>query len=169
MDRSAEDFDAYVRARTPALIRTAYLLTGDQHQAEDLVQDALIKTYRAWSRLRNTNPDAYTRTVMYHLNISWWRRGRSAEIPTDRPPDGVDGPDEAGRSLNRLALQAALSQLTPRQRAVIVLRFFEDVTEVDAAYTLGVSVGTIKSTTSRALLKLRAVAAYLLDAEGVRR
>jgi RNA polymerase sigma-70 factor (sigma-E family) len=169
MERPADDFDAYVRARTPALIRTAYLLTGDQHRAEDLVQDALIKTYRAWSRLRNTNPDAYTRTVMHHLNISWWRRRRSAEISNEQPPDADNVPDEVGRSLNRMVLHKALNQLTPRQRAVIVLRFFEDVTEVDAAQTLGVSIGTIKSTTSRALLKLRAIAPYLLDAEGAHR
>jgi RNA polymerase sigma-70 factor (sigma-E family) len=169
MDRPAEDFDAYVRARTPALVRTAYLLTGDQHRAEDLVQDALIKTYRAWDRLQSSSPDAYTRKVMYHLNISWWRRGRSAEISTDRPPDGARGPDEAGQSVTRLALRAALHQLTPRQRAVIVLRYFDDVTEFEAAETLGISVGTVKSTTSRALLKLRAIAPHLLGMEGARR
>jgi RNA polymerase sigma-70 factor (sigma-E family) len=169
MDQPPADFDEYVRARTPALIRTAYLLTGDQHRAEDLVQDALIRTYRAWRRLRDSNPDAYTRRVMYHLNISRWRRLRGTEITTSDPPDVVGGPDEAGRSVNRLALQRALAQLPPRQRAVIVLRFFEDATEAEAAELLGVSVGTVKSTTSRALEKLRAVAPSLLDMEGVRR
>lgn len=169
MDRPPDDFDEYVRARTPALIRTAYLLTGDQHRAEDLVQDALIKTYRAWSRLAGSSPDAYTRKVIYHLNVSRWRRSRSAEIPTDQPPDGARGPDEAARSVNRLALRRALDQLPPRQRAVIVLRYFEDATETEIAEILGVSVGTVKSTASRALVKLRAVAPYLLDMEGVSR
>ncbi len=168
MDRPAEDFDAYVRARTPALVRTAYLLTGDQHRAEDLVQDALIKTYRAWHRLQGSHPDAYTRKVMYHLNISWWRRGgRRRSRP--RAPRRRPGPDEAGQSVTRLALRAASTSSPHRQRAVIVLRFFEDVTEVEAAETLGISVGTVKSTTSRALLKLRAIAPHLLDAEGARR
>jgi DNA-directed RNA polymerase specialized sigma24 family protein len=76
MDSSRQEFEAYVRARSPALLRSAYLLTGDQHLAEDLVQDALIRTHRAWRRLRDSNPDAYTRKVMYHLNIAWWRRRR---------------------------------------------------------------------------------------------
>jgi RNA polymerase sigma-70 factor (sigma-E family) len=165
----AEDFDEYVRARTPALLRSAYLLTGDQHRAEDLVQDALIKTYRAWSRLSTSNPDAYTRKVMYHLNISWWRRTRSAEISTEVPPDVAGGADEAGRSVNRMMLRDALSQLPPRQRAVIVLRYFEDATEAETAEILGITVGTVKSTASRALTKLRAIAPYLLDVEGVRR
>lgn len=169
MDRPPDDFDEYVRARTPALIRTAYLLTGDQHRAEDLVQDALIKTYRAWARLARSNPDAYTRKVMYHLNISRWRRFGSREISTDRPPDGRMVVDEAGRSVNRVALRRALDQLAPRQRAVIVLRFFEDATEAETAELLGVSIGTVKSTTSRALEKLRAIAPHLLGMEGVRR
>jgi RNA polymerase sigma-70 factor (sigma-E family) len=167
MVRPAEEFDEYVRARTPALIRSAYLLTSDQHRAEDLVQEALIRTYRAWSRLTGSNPDAYTRTVMYHLAVSRWRRKRPTEISTDRPPER-GGPDETGRSDSRLALRAALDQLPPRQRAVIVLRYFEDTTEAETAQILGISIGTVKSTASRALTKLRAVAPYLLDMEGAR-
>ena len=166
---AADDFDAYVRARTPALIRTAYLLTGDQHRAEDLVQDALIRTLRAWGRIWSTNPDAYTRKVMYNLNISWWRTRRSSEIVTERVPERSADADEAYASVTRLALQRALAQLTARQRATIVLRFFEDVSEIETADLLGVSVGTVKSTTSRALAKLRTVAPELLDAEGIRR
>ena len=158
MDRPAEDFDEYVRARTPALIRTAYLLTGDQHRAEDLVQEALIKTYRAWSRLAVSNPDAYTRKVMYHLNISRWRRMRSAEITTDQLPDVGRGADEAGRSVNRLMLRAALSELPPRQRAVIVLRYWEQRTEAEVAVLLGCSEGTVKSAASRGLRRLRDLA-----------
>lgn len=161
MDRLGPEFDTYVRARTPALLRTAYLLTGDQHLAEDLVQDALIRTHRAWGRLHDGNPDAYTRKVMYHLQISWWRRGRSAEFPTDDVPE----PTSRGRleesHITRLALKAALARLTPKQRAVIVLRFFEDLTEVDTAELLGVTVGTVKSQTAKALARLRTISPQL--------
>src|SRR5262245_43648173 len=88
MDSLAEEFEAYVRARTPALLRSAYLLSGDQHQAEDLVQDALMRTHRAWRSLRLSNPDAYTRKVMYHLHISWWRRrGKGREVITGEVPE----------------------------------------------------------------------------------
>jgi RNA polymerase sigma-70 factor (sigma-E family) len=157
MDRHGAEFDTYVRARTPALLRTAYLLTGDQHRAEDLVQDALIRTHRAWGRLRDGNPDAYTRKVMYHLQISWWRRGRTPEVLSGDLPE----PTSRGRSeetyVTRLALKAALARLSPKQRAVIVLRFFEDLTEVDTAEVLGVTVGTVKSQTAKALARLRTI------------
>jgi RNA polymerase sigma-70 factor (sigma-E family) len=168
MDSSAADFDAYVRARTPALLRSAYLLTGDQHLAEDLVQDALIRTHRAWRRIADSNPDAYTRKVMYHLNISRWRRGRSAERSIDRIPERA----EAGRfdtSDDRLVLRHALNQLPPKRRAVIVLRFFEDLTEAATADVLGISIGTVKSQTSKALVQLRKFAPKLLEVEGMLR
>jgi RNA polymerase sigma-70 factor (sigma-E family) len=163
MDSNGAEFDAFVRARTPALLRTAYLLTGDQHLAEDLVQDALIRTHRAWSRVHEGNPDAYTRKVMYHLQISSWRRGRYAEVVSGELPERGRS-DEAGHA-DRLALRAALRLLTPKQRAVIVLRFFDDLTEAAAAEMLGVSTGTVKSQTAKALAKLRAVAPQLLDQE----
>lgn len=171
MDQPVDDFAHYVRARTPALIRTAYLLTGDQHRAEDLVQEALIRTYRAWRRVRDGYPDAYTRKVMYHLNISRRRLRSSSEVVTSEPPEPTarGRPDEFETAATRIALQAALGQLAPRQRAVIVLRYFEDVTEAEAAEVLGVSVGTIKSQTARALARLRAIAPHLLDAEGINR
>lgn len=158
MDRLAAEFDAYVRARTPTLLRSAYLLTGDQQRAEDLVQDALIRTHRAWGRVHDGNPDAYTRKVMYHLQISWWRRrGSSVEVPTDEVPE----PASRGRSddthVTRIALKAALATLTSKQRSVIVLRFFEDMTEVDTAELLGVTVGTVKSQTAKALARLRRI------------
>lgn len=168
MISAMDDFDAFVRARTPALLRTAFLLTGDQHRAEDLVQDALIRTHRAWARLRESNPDAYTRKVMYHLNISWWRRGGTSELPTDHIPDR-GAPSRSDETISKIALRTALAQLTSRQRAVIVLRFFEDVTEAEAADLLGVTVGTIKSQTSKALARLRTLAPALLDAEAVGR
>ncbi len=158
MDSLAAEFDAFVHARSPALLRTAYLLTGDQHRAEDLVQDALIRTHRAWKRLHDSNPDAYTRKVMYHLQVAWWRRGRSAEVPMGDVPEPAArrSPDES--HLIKHDLSAALRQLTPKQRAVIVLRFIDDQTEAATAEVLGVSVGTVKSQTARALTRLRALA-----------
>jgi RNA polymerase sigma-70 factor (sigma-E family) len=155
MDRLAAEFDAYIRARTPALLRSAYLLTGDQQRAEDLVQDALIRTHRAWGRVHDGNPDAYTRKVMYHLQISRWRRGHSLEVPIAQLPEAVTAVDDS--HVTRIALRAALARLTPKQRAVIVLRFFEDLTEVDTADVLGVTVGTVKSQTAKALARLRTI------------
>ncbi|GAA4693805.1 RNA polymerase sigma factor [Phytohabitans rumicis] len=152
------DFDAFVRSRTPALLRSAYLLTGDQHLAEDLVQSALARTHRAWRRLRDTgNAEAYTRRTMYHLQVNWWRRRRVPEsladaVPEPRPSAQASSAD--GVAL-RLTLQAALMRLTAKQRAVLVLRFFEDRTEVETAEMLGVTLGTVKSTCARALARLR--------------
>jgi RNA polymerase sigma-70 factor (sigma-E family) len=163
---SADEFDAYVRSRTPALMRAAYLLTGDQHLAEDLVQSALISTHRSWEKLhRDGHPDAYTRKVMYHLQVSWWRRRRVAEsltgdLPEPRPRGGTDVSSAAAQ---RLTLRAALLRLAPRQRAVLVLRYFEDLSEADTAAALGVTVGTVKSQTFKALDRLRVIAPELAD------
>jgi RNA polymerase sigma-70 factor (sigma-E family) len=167
MPSLADEFDTYVRSRTPALLRSAYLLTGDQQLAEDLVQSALIRTHRAWRRLHNTNPDAYTRKVMYNLQVSWWRRRRVPEslggdVPEPRPAART-GTDLAAAVVSRLSLRAALGRLTARQRAVLVLRFFDDLTEREAAELLGVSVGTVKSQTAKALARLRVVAPELID------
>ncbi|MDP9798475.1 RNA polymerase sigma-70 factor (sigma-E family) [Catenuloplanes nepalensis] len=155
-DPPSPGFDDFVRGRTPALLRAAYLLTGDQHLAEDLVQSALARTHRAWRRLdRVGNAEAYTRKTMYHLQVSWWRRRRVAEVPLGDLPErtGTAGADPA----LRMTLRAALLTLPPRQRAVIVLRFFEDRTEAETAHLLGVTVGTVKSQTAKALAKLRTV------------
>jgi RNA polymerase sigma-70 factor (sigma-E family) len=163
VDALASDFDAFVRARTPALLRSAYLLTGDQHLAEDLVQSALGLTHRAWRNLHATgNAEAYTRKTMYHLQVSRWRRRRVAESFAGEVPDRP-GPqsDHAEHTVLRLSLRTALSRLTPKQRAVVVLRFFDDLTEAQAAETLGVSVGTIKSQTAKALERLRVLAPEL--------
>jgi RNA polymerase sigma-70 factor (sigma-E family) len=141
-----------------------YLLTGDQHLAEDLVQTALARTHRAWSRLRETgNAEAYARKVMYHLQVSWWRRPRVPEWMPGEVPERTDGVDPGDRVVLRATLRQAMSRLTPKQRAVLVLRFFEDRTEAEAAEVLGVSVGTVKSQTSRALERMRAVAPELAD------
>lgn len=167
MDPVSAEFDEFVRARTPALLRTAYLLTGDQHLAEDLVQSALARTHRSWKRLYHSgNAEAYTRKTMYHLQVSWWRRGRVAESLSGQPPEprrrGAE-PDHGDRISLRLTLRAALLKLTAKQRAVLVLRFFEDRTEAEAAEMLGVSVGTVKSQTAKALARLRTVAPELAD------
>ncbi|MEV4509578.1 SigE family RNA polymerase sigma factor [Dactylosporangium sp. NPDC049525] len=170
MDALAAEFDAFVRARSSSLLRSAFLLTGDQHLAEDLVQNALISTHRSWRRLHHAgNAEAYTRKVMYHLQVAWWRRGKVAEslagdvtetMRGSRRPGSGDG-DHATITAVRITLQAALLRLTNRQRAVLVLRFFEDRTETEAADLMGVSVGTIKSQTAKALARLRTIAPEL--------
>ncbi|MFY1705210.1 SigE family RNA polymerase sigma factor [Micromonospora sp. WMMA1923] len=165
MDFQPTEFDDFVRSRTPALLRSAYLLTGDQHLAEDLVQSALARTHRAWHRVgRSGNFEAYTRKTMYHLQVSWWRRRRLAEsMPGDLPEPRGAAPDHAQQTNLRLTLHDALSKLTARQRAVLVLRFFEDRSEAEAADVLGVTIGTVKSQTAKALAKLRVVAPDLAD------
>jgi RNA polymerase sigma-70 factor (sigma-E family) len=163
MKAPSDEFDAFVRSRTGPLLRSAYLLTGDQHLAEDLVQAALVRTHRYWSRLHATgNAEAYTRTVMYHIQVSWWRRRRFREAyPGDLPEPAPSGRDLGTDAALRLAVRTALAQLGPRQRAVVVLRYFEDRTEPEVAEILGISVGTVKSATFKALRRLRQVAPHL--------
>ncbi|MGE5828870.1 MAG: SigE family RNA polymerase sigma factor [Micromonosporaceae bacterium] len=161
------EFDAFVRSRTPALLRSACLLTGDQHLAEDLVQAALARCHRSWTRLRDTgNAEAYTRRVMYHLQVAWWRRSRVAESLSAQPPERAGAGDHAAATVVWLTLRPALLRLTARQRAVLVLRFFEDRTEAEAADLLGVTLGTVKSQTAKALARLRAVAPELAELHG---
>ena len=143
-DRSG--FDEFVHARGPALARTAYLLTGDHHLAEDLVQAALVQAARHWERIE-TSPEAYVRRTMYHQNISWWRRRKLAETPLQ----SYDAPVPATDPTVRLTLEQALRRLTPRQRTVLVLRYFEDLTEVRTAAELGISSGAVKSMSRQAL------------------
>ncbi|MEN3609397.1 SigE family RNA polymerase sigma factor [Plantactinospora sp. ZYX-F-223] len=150
------DFDSFFRGRAPALLRTAYLLTGDRHLAEDLVQDALARTFRAWRRLADGgNPEAYARRVMYHLQVSVWRRRRVAETMPGDLPERHDHADYAHNTVERLALRRALQALPVRQRAVIVLRYFEDYSEAETADVLNCRIGTVKSHTARALRRLR--------------
>ena len=145
-----ESFEEYVAARRPALLRTAYLLTGHREDAEDLVQVALVKSVPHWKKIAD-NPEPYVRKVMARESVSRWRRRRWREVHTDQVPETpVDGPGD-----DRLALQQALATLAPRQRAVIVLRYYEDLTEVETARVLGISVGTVKSQSRDALARLR--------------
>jgi RNA polymerase sigma-70 factor (sigma-E family) len=162
MDAEAnQQFQEFVAARTPALIRLAYLLTGDQHSAEDLLQTALTKTLVRWRSLRNGNPEAYVRKVLYHEQVSWWRRAsRRRETPVHPLPD-TSSADLTGDVDLRLQMRDALLQLTAKQRAVLVLRYFEDLPESQVADVLGCSVGTVRSQTHRAVARLRILAPEL--------
>ncbi|MBC7375605.1 MAG: SigE family RNA polymerase sigma factor [Frankiales bacterium] len=156
MDDSArEEFRSYVAARSPALLRTAYLLTGNRSDAEDLLQTALAKTYLAWDRIRDREAlDGYVRRVMVNTQTSWWRRRRVDAFTTDDVPERPSRDATADLDLHD-ALWTALATLSARQRAMVVLRYYEDLPEVETARVMGVSVGTVKSTTSRALASLR--------------
>ncbi|MCP3786008.1 SigE family RNA polymerase sigma factor [Micromonospora chersina] len=150
----SETFHEFVVQRSPALSRTAYLLTGDHQHAEDLLQSALARTYRHWRRIRDGDPEAYVRRVMYHQQVSWWRRRRVAER-LDATPVERGGGDHTENTALRLSVVAALRRLTARQRAVVVLRYYEDLTEAQVAEVLGCSVGTVKRHGHDAVRRLR--------------
>lgn len=149
-------FAEFVHARGTALHRTAYLLTGDWGHAEDLLQTALAKTYLHWERISGgENPEGYVRRVLVTTHASWWRRRWRGELPHDVLPESA-ATEEWSDVDARGALHDALARLPRRQRAVIVLRYHEDMTEADVARALGISVGTVKSQTAKALARLRA-------------
>lgn len=148
-DRDAE-FEDFVRQASPALLRTAWFICGDPHQAEDLVQQALVKVFARWGRLRTQNPVAYARRCLLNQHIDDRRRGR--EHLTDRLPErGVTDPEPEDTH----DLAATLSALPMRERQVVVLRHYVGLTEAEVADTLGVSLGTVKSSASRGLARLR--------------
>ncbi|MFR9774884.1 SigE family RNA polymerase sigma factor [Micromonospora sp. MS34] len=163
----SETFHEFVVQRSAALSRTAYLLTGDHQLAEDLLQTALARTYRHWRRIRDGDPEAYARRVMYHQQVSWWRRRRVAErlepVPAER-----GGGDHTEDTTLRLSLMAALRRLTPRQRAVVVLRFYEDLTEPQVAEALGCSLGTVKRHGWDAVRRLREIVPDLVERTAAR-
>jgi RNA polymerase sigma-70 factor (sigma-E family) len=155
-----DGFREFVLARSPALLRTAWMLTGDTQLAEDLLQVALAKTWPHWGRVRSGQPEAYVRKVMVRTYGAWWRRRWRGEQPTGQPPEassapGVDEDAFAGAD-QRFWLASALAQLPVRQRQVVVLRYFEDLSEREVAALLDCSVGTVKSQASKGLGKLRA-------------
>lgn len=153
-------FEEWARAKTPGLLQSARLLTGHREQAEDLVQEVLEKLASSWGRV--DHPDGYARQVMYRLEIRRWQRRRpTVGLPGDLPADAQ--PDHTGAVHLRMVLDEALRELPRGQRAVLVLRFFEDLTEAGAADVLGCSVGTVKSQTHKALRALRASAPELAD------
>jgi RNA polymerase sigma-70 factor (sigma-E family) len=165
-----EVFRGFVAARGHALVRTAYLLTGDQHLAEDLVQTALERAVQHWSTIRDIGAaEQYVRRTIYRENISLWRRRKLTELPTqvlpeprrERPDD-----DPVDRSADRMVLRDALMRLGPRQRTVLVLRYFEDLTEQQTADLLGISVGTVKSQSHKALHAMRSACRDLAPVTG---
>ena len=157
-------FEEWARAREDGFLRTAYLLTGDLARAEDLVQEALIKAALRWDQLRDGHPEAWVRTVLYRENISRWRRTRRERL-TAEPPDGSPSPDPSDLDL-ALSLRAALLQLTYKQRATLLLRYVEDLTEEETARVLGVTTGTVKRQAAVARQRLRDLSPDLL--EGIR-
>ena len=157
-DAPGEDFDEFVRSRSARLLRTAFAMTGDHQAAEDLVQDALAKVYVRWATIR-MSPDAYARKVLVHAVTDRWRlRGRRPETPL-RPIHDRATPDSSDSQALRDELVRALRALPPRQRAVVALRYLEDLGEADIAAAVGCSVGTVKSQLSRGLVRLRSTLA----------
>jgi RNA polymerase sigma-70 factor (sigma-E family) len=146
----------FVRLAWPRLLGTAWLLCGDRHEAEDLVQTALVKVVRAWSRIeRQDDPYVYARAVLANTAASRWRRRRRYDELTAGERGAPPVPDPAAAVVLRDAVWQALRTLPPRTRAVLVLRYFEDLTEAQIASTLGCSVGAVKSQASRGLSRLR--------------
>ena len=168
MDKADEElFREFVALRAPELMRRAFVLVGaDRDAAKDLVQASLIKLASRWTSVED--PLAYLRTVMYRQQISWWRRGWSRfEVTSGAVPDRVGGDGTHVTDL-RVTVRAAMRRLTPKQRAVLFLRYFEDLPEADVASVLGCSVGTVRSTNHRALARLRAIAPELGELDGDR-
>lgn len=163
MDRY-EGFEEFVSARGQALMETAFLLAGDRHLAEDLLQIVLTKVARRWRVVRvDGNPEAYTRKALYREFVSWLRVARNRELPSESVPETVVAADVADAAVRKIALRQALTRLTPRQRAVLVLRYYEDRSEAETAALLGCAIGTVKSQTYHALKRLRTIAPNLGD------
>jgi len=155
-------YDEFVAMRSPRLLRVAYLLTRDWTEAEDLLQTALMKAWFAWSRI-DGDADAYVRRIIATTFVSWRRRMWTREISREILPDRI-APDSMSAIDDRQGLWPALGRLPRRQRAVIVLRYFEDLTEAQVAATLDIAVGTVKSQASKALASLRADPAVVIPA-----
>jgi RNA polymerase sigma-70 factor (sigma-E family) len=149
----AAGFDDFVVARSPRLLRTSFLLTHDWGLAEDLLQTALARAWEAWHRIEG-DPEPYVRRILANSYASWWRRRWMGELPTEAVPEPA-GPDPNSGVDERDRVWRALRRLPRRQRTVVVLRYFEDMSEAAIADALGCSPGTVKSQASRALAKLR--------------
>jgi RNA polymerase sigma-70 factor (sigma-E family) len=149
-----EGFRAFVQARSPALLRSGWLLTGDWPSAEDLVQTALAAAWPRWASL-DQSPELYVRKVMVNTFLRWRQRRWNGELPTAKLPEMRAYGDVFAQIDSRAALTAALDRLPARQRAVVVLRYFADLTEVQTAQAMGCSVGAVKSHAAKALARLR--------------
>jgi len=155
-ERARQDFAEFVAGRSAELLRLAYVLTADQHAAEDLLQSALAKSAARWGRIRSA-PEGYVRQIMYREQVSWWRRrARRPVTVVGRVPDRP-APDQLVMVEARLALREALLALPPGKRAMLVLRYLEDLPEAQVADILGCSVGTVRSQTHKAIAQLRLV------------
>lgn len=149
-----KQFAEFVSARMSGVLRWAHLLTGDRGRAEDLVQHAFAATYRHWRRLEPEGAEAYVRRAVLNAHLSWWRRGwRSEQAVPDLPER--PGPDLTGGVDERDAMWTALAALPPRQRAVLVLRYYEDLSEAEIARVLDIAPGTVKSQAAKGLTRLR--------------
>jgi RNA polymerase sigma-70 factor (sigma-E family) len=164
------DFAAYLAARQPSLLRTAYLLTGNRHDAEDLVQTAFAKLYLSWDKVRDRGSiDGYVRRILINEHNSLWRRAwkKREHVADDTVLHALENPHHDGHDDGvGPALWDVVQTLPRRARAVVVLRYYEELSEAETAAVLGISVGTVKSQTSRALAALRARAPQNLDPRG---
>ncbi|GAB3796214.1 SigE family RNA polymerase sigma factor [Micromonospora zhanjiangensis] len=167
MARGDTEFVEFARAASGRLVHAAFLMTGDHHRAEDAAQTALVRTYAAWSRIRGADAYGYARTVLVNHLVDGWRRP-IREYPSEDLPEQRSG-DVADVVATRRWLLAILGTLSPRERAIVVLRYYFDLSEAQVARELDVSVGTVKSTSSRALEKLRTADADALETNGTRR
>ncbi|MEV0262723.1 SigE family RNA polymerase sigma factor [Streptomyces sp. NPDC050617] len=148
-------FEEFVAARGPRMLRVAWLLTGDAHQAEDLLQTVLAKVWPKWNRITADDPEAYVRKALVNTHASWWQRRWRGEVPHGEVPDALAAPDPYDAVDLESSLGAAVRRLPKRQRAVVVLRYFEDLSVEETAAVLGCRPGTVKSQASKALKALR--------------
>ncbi|WP_225849809.1 SigE family RNA polymerase sigma factor [Streptomyces sp. HPF1205] len=153
--REPPGFEEFVAARGPRLLRVAWLLTGDAHLAEDLLQTVLARVWPKWPRIAAENPEAYVRKALVHTHASWWRRKWRAEVPHGDLPDRPQPTDPFADVDLEQALATAIRALPARQRAVVMLRWFEDLSVAETAEVMGCTEGTVKSQAAKALRALR--------------
>jgi RNA polymerase sigma-70 factor (sigma-E family) len=168
-DGVEESFTAFVRASGERHLRIAVLLTGDWHAAEDLVQASLVKLYRAWPTVDRAggDPDAYLRKIIVNTQRSWWRARWRREAPSAQLPDAPERGEDADQRALAVSIRQALGRLSPRQRAVLVLRYYEDLPEAEIAALLRCSPGTVKTHAHRGLRALRGELSELGGLDGV--
>jgi RNA polymerase sigma-70 factor (sigma-E family) len=155
VDATEAEFTAFVAGSYGRLLHIADLIIGDRGRAEDLLQTVLVRTFLRWPRISPAGRFGYVRSALMRGRTDWWRRLSSRERPSAVIPETRAVPDPAGQVVDRTTVQRALSRLTRRERAVVVLRFYEDLSEAEIARELRIAPGTVKSTCARALTKLR--------------